>query len=49
MQISMSLIQMHCLFTFVPLTGGLDVGPTLSRISRRVGHPDVLIFGFGAV
>ena len=49
MQISLSLIQMHCLFTFISLTGGLDVRPTLGRISCRVGQPDVLVFGFGAM
>ena len=49
MQISMSLIQMHCLFAFISRTGGLDVRPTLSRIPCRVGQPDVLVFGFGAV
>ena len=40
---------MHCLFTFVPITAGLDIGPALTRISRRVGQPDVLVFRFGAV
>ena len=45
----MSLIQMHGLFTVVPITAGLDVGPALSRISRRVGQPVLLAVGFGAV
>ena len=38
---------MHGLFTVVPVTAGLDVGPTLSRIPRR--QPVLLGFGFGAV